>query len=822
MKNKICSLASLLAALITIPAIGAPLTPEEALQRVNSSGGRRAVKIASFPTTPVYTKTAADGKPAAYVFVGEQTGNGFMIISADDMAYPVLGYSDSGSFDPSNVPPQLQSWLDGYAAQIEYARSNAMISSSHNQNAPYALNDAFEAIEPLVKTKWNQDAPFNALCPTDSRQQRCFTGCVATAMAQVINYYQYPAKPTGSVQYSPITLDNKVLTMNFDSITFDWDNMLDTYDEGKYSDAQKNAVATLMQVCGYAVKMDYSPIESATYTTNILGALVNNFGFDPSVRYVSRSVYSPTQWAALIYDNLKNVGPILYDGTAFRFGSHSFICDGYDGEGFFHFNWGWGGVSDGYYSLEAINPEMIGIGGFAGGFNADQDIVIGIRVPDGKNYSTQPNLTLLGTAEGQLKNNTISFTATSTIGYNKGLYNNNYTAEAYRFGAIFESTTDSLFQPLTVEGKIGVDTIKEFAAFGDLTMGTYTMPNVEIPASLPDGSYIVTLATKSATYPNAEWLPIQASYGSSNYVLLQVADGDYTLANQPAATLTILEASMSPDTIIFGSSAVFKMTIANNTKFELSQPFNPSLGYGEALVMMGDTRMISVAPGDTLEVEWATSLRVLESWFMVDQPLDLDLYIYNANNGEYLGYFGKVLLYPEKADLKVTAQNFYIDYVGSAQMNVGGKTVTVYRPDDPTEMTVRITLDIEGGYFDGDLFITAEGAEGNGLSTGIEEIFRRQYDIVAGTFNKRVTVSYPNADPQVIYRFTLFGDYNGTQTQYAETYMKLSDNAGVEDMEVNEAPAEYYDLQGIRVTDPVPGSILIRIVPGKATEKIRY
>ena len=208
----------------------------------------------------------------------------------------------------------------------------------------------------MITAMWDQIEPYNNMAPLYG-SERTYTGCVATTMAMVMDYWNYPEKGQGKVSYTASTIGKRI-ELDFSKRKFDWDNMLRSYDiDGEYSAEQTDAVAYLMKACGYAVKMDYSTSASATLAMYIGQAMAKYFNYDPNYRYELRLHHSSSEWEQIIYDNLKNAGPVLYGGGSYLGGGHSFVCDGYDGNGFFHFNWGWSGISNGYFSLDALQPD---------------------------------------------------------------------------------------------------------------------------------------------------------------------------------------------------------------------------------------------------------------------------------------------------------------------------------------------------------------------------------------------------------------------------------------------------------------------------------
>ena len=355
-------------------ATAAPITPAEALGRLSGEGGERLRVSAKAPQL-IETLTDGAGQPTIYVFTfsGER---GFMLLAADDAVRPLLGYSETNSFGIREMPEQVKSWLDFYMVQVESARELPAYREVQSTRA-----GSWPAIAPLMKTQWDQTAPYNGLCPL-SDGKRCVTGCVATAMAQVMKYWEYPATGKGSLTYKPKTLDQE-LSIDFSSTTFNWSAMQDTYGRS-YSSTAAIAVANLMKACGYSVNMNYTPWESGAKSGDIANAMMKYFGYDSGVASKLRSSYSSIDaWEEMIYNELKNVGPVIYSGQSSE-GGHCFVCDGYDGNGYFHINWGWGGLSDGYFLLSDLRPGEIGTGGYYGGFNLFQDVVTGIMPPVGR------------------------------------------------------------------------------------------------------------------------------------------------------------------------------------------------------------------------------------------------------------------------------------------------------------------------------------------------------------------------------------------------------------------------------------------------------
>ena len=303
----------------------------------------------------------APANKSSFYVVNDEANNRYVIVSADERMYNILGYSDNGIFDADSLPEGLMDILYGYNIQYDYLIRNAKPSHNYKAKRRTAI-----VVEPLIKTKWNQESPYNDQCPEEKVlglvDMKTATGCVATAMAQVMNYHQYPARGQGYTSYTTST--NISQSMYFSSVNFDWANMANIYDDSS-TEAQKNAVAELMHACGVSVHMDYSWLSSSAYSQDMAYALIKYFKYNPNIRYYERRYFSKDNWDEIIQEDLANGRPILYsgmgegktnDGTTYKYG-HQFVLDGCNAEGMYSFNFGWGGKYDGYYELTAITPD---------------------------------------------------------------------------------------------------------------------------------------------------------------------------------------------------------------------------------------------------------------------------------------------------------------------------------------------------------------------------------------------------------------------------------------------------------------------------------
>ena len=302
-----------------------------------------------------YTFRAANGTATAYVF---NFDGGYVIVAADDCYSPILGYSNQGSFDYDNAPDGLRYMLGELSNDIEKRLNNKQPVSSDilcrwkNLDA-YGMMHPEKGqvvVEPLVQTKWDQGAPFNMYAPGG-----CPTGCVATAMAQLMKYWEWPVTGTGEHSYNAMGYGEQYA--NFGATTYDWDNMIESYNNGATQE-QKVAVATLMYHCGVAVDMMYAPDGSGAYSPDVPVAINNYFSYSEHATYIGRSV-SYNDWITLLKTNIDQNIPLYYSGQSSD-GGHAFICDGYDVDDLFHFNYGWGGSGGGFLLIDGENFEYSG------------------------------------------------------------------------------------------------------------------------------------------------------------------------------------------------------------------------------------------------------------------------------------------------------------------------------------------------------------------------------------------------------------------------------------------------------------------------------
>lgn len=327
-----------------------------------------------------------------YVFPNANS-KGFTIVSGDDRLPEIVGYSSQGSYDENNLPEGFVSFMKAYQnlynkvnlGDAEALKNLAEIKAWRNKKNASA--ETSSAVSPLLgNIEWDQTSPYNNMCPRYDSVHVAATGCVATAMAQVMAYYKYPKQLKADIpgyvnRWNGIPME--IPTITREEGVYDWDNMLPKYNkEANATQQQKDAVAKLMYHCGAAVQMNYGPESAASVSAS---KLAKYFGYDADLMMdLSRSSFTLDKWMQIIDTELAAGRPVLYGGQASD-GGHQFICDGIDGEGLYHINWGWSGSQNGYFDLSLLNPEKggTGSGNSTEGYNRLCSMTIGIAPDNG-------------------------------------------------------------------------------------------------------------------------------------------------------------------------------------------------------------------------------------------------------------------------------------------------------------------------------------------------------------------------------------------------------------------------------------------------------
>ena len=462
--------------------MAAEVTQEQALQNakiflIRNIKTAKSKRLTLSATKEPELQVSKSEQTRYYAFnVGEDSG--FILVSADDRVPAILGYAESGTFDSQNIPDNFRWWLEEYERRLNNLDQNETLNASSTIHIP---------IEPMISSQWNQNEPYWNECPTDSyTNEKCYSGCVATAMAQILNFHKYPQKTIGTIPaYETKTRGIKIPTVKQTNI--DWDNMLSRYDETSNT-ASQQAVATLMYLCGTAVEMDYSSSGSGSNGIKASLAMRNVFGYDENMRFLNRHEYDALTWNEIVYSELSAGRPILYMGQSVG-GGHAFVVDGYRENDYYHVNWGWGGSCDGYFLLSILNPysnEGIGSSTSTDGYSTCQQILIGIQPPTELSAETDNLTTSYFYVDEDLidtewsRDSTGGFTVPFYYSYRNnalsskqfesgiGIYNQN--------GQLVEThvISDCIFEPLANIG----DTIISPSIAQDLPAGDYVIKGI--------------------------------------------------------------------------------------------------------------------------------------------------------------------------------------------------------------------------------------------------------------------------------------------------------------------------------------------------------
>lgn len=373
-----------LAVMMAMPVFAEHVDPETARKVATTflnNNGAKAVQLTDL------TKTI--GFPNLYVFTTEEE---FVVMSADDCVKPILGYSLMGKFVAEGMPENLRWWLQGYSDQIQ-----DIVDNKHNdisattewqslKNGSFSKSVSEVIVAPLLTTTWDQNYPYNYYCPSASNGPggHVYAGCVATAMAQVMKFWNYPTIGNSSYSYTHTTYGEQ--TANFGETTYEWENMPNSISSSS-NQTNIDAIATLIYHCGVAVDMNYGPATSGASSNKVPSGLINYFNYAPSATYVSRDGYEDDQWIAFLQSELIEGRPVFYSGSytflsngELKYGGHAFVCDGYRSDNYFHFNWGWSGSdghgnNNGYWLIGDLHPGSGGSGSGSGTYNLNNSVV---------------------------------------------------------------------------------------------------------------------------------------------------------------------------------------------------------------------------------------------------------------------------------------------------------------------------------------------------------------------------------------------------------------------------------------------------------------
>lgn len=582
-----------LAVLLLLPGLlsfAGDVTKSQALKiarsflRDNAAQMKVRQNVGSDDLRLVYTADDTKGRSCVYVF-NAGSNAGFVLVSAEDRAAEVLGYSDTGSFDLDRMSPEMRNWMEGYVDEITYIRDNNV------ETAPQKSTNGGKKVAPLLgNIMWDQGAPYNNMCPDYDISSKCATGCVATAMAQVMYYHRWPETGKGSYTYAPAIMGGRTLTADFGSTHYSWDDMTPKYDSNS-SEAGCDAVAELMLHCGISVSMNYS-LSSGAGSDVIPYALFNYFDYDKGVAYRQRSNYSSEEWQQIIEDEIDNGRPVIATGRSSS-GGHAFVFDGYDENGFVHVNWGWSGMSNGYFRTSALNPPLQGTGGSAGGYNYDQQIITGIQRPKENSCEDVELVSTEGLVPAQ---KTIDNGGSTDISLRGMIYNAGWKASSFEYAMLLADAQGSTVEVYRTDAAYELEV--GYGFYGPLT------ENVKF-GKLSDGDYKLYPVCRQHG-SDGEWSRIRDEYvGYPNYLNVSVSGDRIAFAYPDYFDLSIDEMD-SPAEIYAGVPSCTRATVVNGGDVNYLGDVMVTVYDSKTLrpVASGSKYKIDLAPGASAEVEF--------------------------------------------------------------------------------------------------------------------------------------------------------------------------------------------------------------------------
>ncbi len=777
------------------------LSAEEALSRAASSSTAR--HNAPAMTAP---KLVAEGEykgvPSYYIFSSDKAA---MILSASSLQVPVIGYLDHPVTAETPIPAQLQWWLNKFgksAVKAEAANPASFFIGGSNfspinvygmkLNMPGKLQTPTVSanrkdVPALLKTQWSQEAPYSNDCPSGT-----VTGCVATSTSQVMNYFQYPECGTGTVS---VTYNKRTLSLNLSKQNFDWANMLDTYPNASSGTAeQKAAVAYLMKAVGYSVDMSYGEVSGAI-SQKISPALVQNFKYDPALDSYTRVHYTDDQWTDMLYTELAAGRPVIYGGSG-EGGGHSFVCDGYQASnGYFHFNWGWNGYYDGFFSINDLKPEGQGTGGNGTDFNSDQDAIMGIQKPVAGHKRPSGWIAIHGgVLQGAASGRTLTFSVS-----NDGNFFNLSGVNA---------TFDVGYQLKSAAGQVNTYTILENTY---LAVGSgWSKMQAALPSSVANGTYEVTMVYRAEGMTS--WEPMKLPLEWPVTTTMTVDGNTVTFENPTAPDVpgnkdnwTYADAKTTTG---FAAGQEFDLTITitnNGTEQETRQ-----LG---AVIINDNSEILSSVDNIFQTITLAAGASGTYTFKgVIDSDVVAGQYYIILMDSDYNGYIAyKVNV---ESDVKPSTVEVTGLTVTPATLNIGEDFVATLKAKNPGE-TETIPVDVFLCVEDGEYLNAIALCGSSDITFTGKMAFAKSYKINCKLPSKVIINETETALEEGNY---ILAAVNGSNIlKYIE--VTVQKGAGVTDITVDADTEQgiLYDLQGRPVSGTEPG-LYIRRSGTKATK----
>lgn len=703
--------------------------------------------------------------PSGRLAVFNRDGGGFLVTTGETLA----GYSDSGSFDPAAMPPALEALLREAAGE-----------------APAAESFTYTPVAPLLgEIAFDQLEPYNNLCPNYMGASRSATGCMATAMSQIMRYHKYPEHGYGSNTYNPKLYPAiGTISVDFTQSFYDWENILPSY-SGDYTDAQAAAVARLLFDAGVAVNMDYGP-QSGGFNEDWPRAIFTHFGYDKGVALRRRPYYTSREWLDMIHADLEAGCPVYAGGYA-ESGGHAFVFDGMDANGFLHVNWGWSGMCNGYFSINLLTPPTQGTGGANGGFNNNQVIVTGIHPPV---EGSEEALSIVCSEALRAPRS-----ASRNLAFDVKL--GGYVTNA----GWQDATVDFLLQLCDSDGKVLATFAGNENADIPLT-GNFrgvTFTGVSIGSDIPDGEYILIAAVRNHGGTRVEKI-CDSDLAFPHRLNVKINGDDISFAAPKLFDLTC-DAPVVDGSIYSRAKCRILADVTNNGETHYHGYLRPVLldPVTKKRVEMVEGILTDIVPGATESVEMTATFSVSE--------------------GDYLLSF-----YDD--DTMLVGKPLSVTVLPAASQSIEVLTPPDFGDNtavDPANMKATVEVRASGGIFSGSL--TLYIYEAGTLVTRC--CLPPQFAQLADGETKTVTFEGPfeNAVPGAEYDACLVNADNLVYVQPSETgktRIRIANTgSGVDSPECADETARFFSLQGVELTSRPQSGPYIEISGTKATKILK-
>lgn len=761
------------------------ITPQEALQAYSTHSPKRAAGVSQELKLSYTTQT--DNRNTAYVFSDQNQG--FVVLAADDAVTPVIGFGNKLDLEDGQIPDNMKAFLDIIGREIIYASNHYVSEPTPEPTRKY--------IAPMLTTKWNQDKPYNNDCPRID-DQATYTGCVATAMAQLMKFHRYPAKGTGSHSYNPRSNEEVTYSVDFSSTTYDWNNMIDSY-YGKYTDDQAKAVSTLMYQAGIAANMDYGTSSSGAYVSEAAAGMADFFGYDRGMYFAERDCYTLPEWNNLIYSEIAAKRPVMLAG-----GSHAFICDGYDGDNYFHINWGWGGAYDGNFLLTMLTPQSSGIGGYSSNYSDNLEALINLQ-PNIGTESYPAKMTMYG----DFKSDANTYARRSTVSVKFGGAN---TAMYYNTSI---GSLNDLSMVLKLENTTNPDDVKYISvSMKNELRANYGFSSYSFKSTLfPVGTWKVTQYFKVG---EGDPIKISTLNGHIDQLTFKVTNTQITVSGNDAEVVKFSVGSLQAQSKIYsGMKARFTAQASNEGVSEYSGDINLVLKNSDGDVYSSPAMRTTLQAGEQRELEFICGFTD-ETGKTAAPAGSYTLYLNDKDKDELLSDGLSVTVNSKPlTSAKLTPTRLVIHDITSG----GGTDSEPYVINSDGEVTFEAEFRCSLGAFYDKAYVILTQVADDGSITEVGKLyspFQTLETLKSASFT--VTGNIPNPQPDNLYR----AQFGAPVTLWAQKQFSFRFTDTYTSVAVTEQEAEepvYFDLAGRQVANPAHG-VFIKKVSGKVSKVI--